>query len=141
MTPRRPQMIAALQRSGTSERTQPSYGREVRLRAQFYRKSPDLISAQELQRYLRHRKNIDGLSPRSTRLCYSGIRFFYHHVLGRAWKTLDLIRAASAHRLPALVSLEEVHRLLHAAPPCTIGSTAPPSSAVGGACTKRLPCR
>ena len=63
MTPLRQQMIAALQLSGKSERTQQSYVREVRLLAQFYRKSPDRISEQELQHYLLHRKNIDGLAP------------------------------------------------------------------------------
>ncbi len=117
MTPLRPHMIAALQRSGTSERTQQTSVREVRLLAQFSRQSPDLISAQELQQYLLHRKNIDGLSPSSMRICSSGIRFFSHHVLGRDWKTLDLMRAESAHRLPALLSLDEVRRLLHAATP------------------------
>ena len=117
MTPLRQQMIAVLQRSGKSERTQQSYVREVRLLAQFYRKSPDLISEQELQQYLLHRKNIDGLAPSSMRICYSGIRLFSHHVLGRDWKTLDLIRAESEHRLPAILSLEEVHRLLNAATP------------------------
>ena len=117
MTPLRQQMIAALQLSGKSERTQQSSVREVRLLAQFYRTSPDLISEQELQPYLLHRKNIDALAPSSMRICYSGIRFFSHHVLGRDWKTLDLMRAESAHRLPAMLSLEEVHRLLHAATP------------------------
>jgi hypothetical protein len=117
MTPRRQPMIAALQRSGKSERTPQSSVREVRLRAQFYRTSPDLIAAQALQHSLLHRQNIDGLAPSSMRLCDSGIRFFSHHVLGRDWKTLDLMRAASAHRLPAIFSLEEVPRLLHAATP------------------------
>jgi hypothetical protein len=44
MTPLRPQMIAALQRSGKSERTQQTSVREVRLLAQCYRQSPALLS-------------------------------------------------------------------------------------------------
>jgi integrase/recombinase XerD len=51
------------------------------------------------------------------RICSSGIRLFYHHVLERDWKTLDRIRAESAHRLPAILSLEAVRRLLTAATP------------------------
>jgi integrase/recombinase XerD len=117
MTPLCQQMIAALQLSGKGERTQDSYVREVRLLAQFYHKSPDLLSEQELQAYFLHRKNVDGLAPASMRICYSGIRFFYHHVLERDWKTLDLVRAESEHRLPTILSLAEVHRLLHAATP------------------------
>ena len=117
MTPLRQQMLAALQLSGKGERTQESYIREVRLLAQFYHKAPDRISEQELQHYFLHRKNVDGLAPASMRICYSGIRFFYQHVLKRAWHTLALIRAQTAHRLPAVLSLEEVRRLLKAATP------------------------
>jgi integrase/recombinase XerD len=69
MTPLRQQMIAALQLSGKSERTQQTYVREVRLLAQFYHKAPDLISEQHLQHYRLHRKNVDGLSPSSMRIC------------------------------------------------------------------------
>jgi integrase/recombinase XerD len=117
MTPLRQHMIAALHLSGKSERTQESYIRAVRLLAQFYHKSPDRISEQELQRYFLHRKNIDGLAPASMRLCSSGIRFFSQHVLKRDWSTLSLMRAQTAHHLPAVLSLEEVRRLLQAATP------------------------
>ena len=117
MTPLRQQMITALQLSGKGERTQQAYVREVRLLAQFYHTSPDHISEQELQHYFLHRKNVDSLAPASMRICYSGIRFFYQHVLKRDWSTLSLIRAQTAHRLPAVLSVEEVRRLLAAATP------------------------
>jgi hypothetical protein len=68
-------MIAALHLSGTSERTQASSVREVRLLAQCSHTSPDRISAQELQHSFRHRTNVDGLAPASLRLCSSGMRF------------------------------------------------------------------
>src|SRR6266702_6432814 len=117
MTPLRQHMLAALHLSGKGERTQEAYVREVRLLAQFYHKSPDRITEQELQRYFLHRKNVDGLAPASMRICYSGIRFFYQHVLQRDWHTLALLRAQTAHRLPAVLSVEEVRRLLKAATP------------------------
>ena len=103
MTPLRQHMIAALQLSGKGERTQESSLREVRLLAQFYHKSPDLLSEQELQHSFLHRKNVDGLAPASMRICSSGIRFFYQHVLKRDWHTLSLLRAQTAHRLPAIL--------------------------------------
>jgi integrase len=117
MTPLRQQMIAALQLSGKGERTQQAYVREVRLLAQFYHKAPDRLSAQELQHYFLHRKNVDRLAPASMRICYSGIRFFSPHVLQRDWHTLSLVRAHTAHRLPAVLSAQEVRRRLTAAPP------------------------
>ncbi len=85
MTPLRQQMIAALQLNGKAEPTQQAYVRQVRLLSQFYGKSPDLISEEELQKYFLHRKNIDGLSASSMRICYCGIRFFYQHALHRDW--------------------------------------------------------
>src|SRR5499425_3751703 len=106
MTALRQHMIAALQLSGKGKWTQESYVREVRLLAQFYHKSPDCISEQELQRYFLHRKNVDGLAPASMRICYSGIRFFYEHVLKRDWHTLSLLRAQTTHHLPAVLSIE-----------------------------------
>jgi site-specific recombinase XerD len=106
-------MLAALHLSGKGERTQESYVREVRLLAQFYDKSPALLSEQELQDYFLHRKNIDGLAPASMRICSSGIRFFSQHVLKRDWHTLSLMRAQTTHRLPAVLSVEEVPATPH----------------------------
>jgi site-specific recombinase XerD len=117
MSPLRQQMIAALHLSGKGERTQEAYVREVRRLAQFSHTSPNRISAQELQRYFLHRKNVDGLAPASMRICYSGIRCFSQHVLQRDWHTLALMRAQTTHRLPAVLSVEEVRRLLAAATP------------------------
>ena len=117
MTPLRKQMIAALQLSGKGERTQQAYVREVRLLSQFFGKSPDLISEPELQAYFLHRKNVDHLAPASMRICYSGIKFFYQHVLKRDWHTLSLLRAQTEHRLPAVLSVQEVRRLLKTATP------------------------
>ena len=117
MTPLRQHMIAALQRSGKGERTQQASVRAVRLLAQFSHTSPDRLSEQELQHDFLHRKNVDNLAPASLRICYSGIRFFSQHVLKRDWSTLSLMRAQTAHRLPAVLSVEEVRRLLAAAPP------------------------
>ena len=93
MTPLRQQMIDALQLNGKSEPTQEAYVRQVRLLSQFYGKSPDLLCEEDLQKYFLHRKNVDGLSASSLRICYSGIRFFYQQVLHRNWTTLALIRA------------------------------------------------
>ena len=51
------------------------------------------------------------------RICYSGIRFFSQHVLKRDWSTRSLMRAQTAPRLPAVLSVAEVRRVLKAATP------------------------
>ena len=102
MTPLRQQMTAALELNGKSPATIEAYVREVYLVAKFYRKRPDLISEEELKRYLLHRKNIDHLAPTSMRICYNGMRFFYQRVLGREWRIFALLHArrerAADHR-------------------------------------------
>src|SRR5262249_46151483 len=117
MTPLRQQMIAALQLSGKSERTQQTYVREVRLLAQFYHQTPARISEQHLHHSLLHRKTVARPSPSSMRICSSAIRFFYQQVLGRDWKTLEIMRAETEQRLPAVLSRTEVQRLLQAMTP------------------------
>lgn len=117
MTPLRQHMITALQRSGKGERPQQASVREGRLLAPCDGTSPDVLSAKALQASFLHRTNGAGLAPASMRICSSGIRCFSQHVLTRDWHTLSLLRAHTAHRLPARRSAQEVRRLLTAAPP------------------------
>ena len=104
--------IDALQLNGLGERTQEAYVRALRMLCEFYHKTPDQISESELQQYFLHRKNRDHWSPNTMRICYCGIRFFFLHVLKRDWHMLDLVRAQSERRLPAVLSLEEVRTIL-----------------------------
>ena len=104
--------IQALQLNGKGERSQEAYARSVRMLIQFYGKTPDQITEQELQDYFLQRKNIDKWAPNTMRICYCGIRFFYEHVLQRNWHILGILRAQTERRLPAVLSVEEVRNLL-----------------------------
>jgi integrase/recombinase XerD len=105
-------MIDTLQLNGKGERTQQAYTRAVRMLSEFYDKTPDLVSEQELQDYFLHRKNVNHWSPKTMRICYCGIRFFYEKVLNRNWHILGILRAQTEHRLPAVLSVDEVRSLL-----------------------------
>lgn len=105
-------MVATLQLNGKGERTQQAYTRSVRMLSQFYDKTPDLVSEQELQEYFLQRKNVNHWSPKTMRICYCGIRFFYVNVLERNWHILSILRAQNEHRLPAVLSVEEVRSVL-----------------------------
>ena len=100
--------MRALQLAGMSEPTQKGYTRSVRMLADFYGKTPDQISEQELQDYFLHRKNVDNWSPATMRICYSGIKFFFINVLQRDWHTLKLIYAKREQRLPTVLRLYAV---------------------------------
>ena len=105
-------MLATLQLNGKGEPTQKAYTRSVRMLCQFYDKTPDLVSEQELQEYFLQRKNVNHWSPKTMRICYCGIRFFYVHVLERDWHILSILRAQNEHRLPAVLSVEELRSIL-----------------------------
>jgi site-specific recombinase XerD len=105
-------MVDTLQLNGKGERTQQAYTRSVRMLSQFYDKPPDLLSEQELQDYFLQRKNVNHWSPKTMRICYCGIRFFHINVLQRDWHILSILRAQNEHRLPAVLSAEEVRSIL-----------------------------
>lgn len=105
-------MIHTLQLNGKGERTQQAYTRSVRMLTQFYGKTPDLLTEQELQDYFLHRKNVNRWSSKTMRICYCGIRFFYQNVLHRSWHILGILRAQNERRLPAVLSTEEVRSVL-----------------------------
>jgi integrase/recombinase XerD len=58
MTELRKRMIESLQLRGLSERTQEAYVRAVRQLAQHYKKSPDLVTQEELRQYFLYIKNV-----------------------------------------------------------------------------------
>ena len=105
-------MVAVLQLNGKGEPTQKAYTRAVRMLSEFYEKTPDLVSEPELQEYFLHRKNVNRWAPKTMRICYCGIRFFYVHVLARDWHILSILRAQTEHRLPTVLSVEEVRGIL-----------------------------
>jgi site-specific recombinase XerD len=107
------QSMRALQLAGMSDRTQQCYTRAVRQLVDFYKKTPDLITEQELQDYFLHRKNVSKWSAATMRICYSGIKFFFINVLKRKWHTLELINAKRELRLPDVLSTDEVWSILN----------------------------
>jgi len=106
------QSINALQLNGKGERTQQAYTRALRMLVQFTGKPPAAISEQELEAYFLHRRNRDHWSPNTMRICYCGIRFFFVQVLQRNWHLFQILRAKNESRLPAVLSREELRRLL-----------------------------
>lgn len=106
------QSINALQLNGKRERTQQAYTRALRQLVDFTGKPPAAISEAELEAYFLHRRNVDRWAPNSMRISYCGIRFFFVKVLQRDWHLFQILRAKSESRLPAVLSQEEVRKVL-----------------------------
>jgi site-specific recombinase XerD len=106
-------MIECLQLRGLSERTQEAYTRAVRQLAEHYHKSPDLITEEELRQYFLHIINVKHYSRNTTTIALCGIRFFFEQTLNRNWSLFNIVRPAPEHKLPVILSLEEVREILN----------------------------
>jgi site-specific recombinase XerD len=114
MTELQKRMIQDLQLRGLSERTQEAYVRAVRQLAQHFHKSPDLITEEELRQYFLYIKNVKKYSRSASTIALCGIKFFFEHTLQRHWTTLKLARPHKEDKLPAVLSQQEVRKVLHA---------------------------
>lgn len=112
MTLLRQKMLEDLQLRGYGENTQKSYIRVVRQLAEYYNKSPDQISDDELRTYFLHLINVEQKSTSTLTVALSGIKFFYEQTLQQSWPTLKLVRPRKEKKLPVVLSIEEVERVL-----------------------------
>ena len=112
MTALRTRMIEDMQLRGFSERTQDAYVRAVRQLAEHCDKSPDKINEEELRKYFLHNKNIRKWSRTASTISVCGIKFFYTHTLKRDWTTFNLVRPPKEKKLPPILSINEVRKIL-----------------------------
>jgi site-specific recombinase XerD len=114
MTSLRDRMTKDLQLRGYSQCTQEAYLRAVRKLAEHYGKRPDQLSEEQVRNYFLYLKNGKNFAPSSMKIAYSGIKFFFTHTLQRDWSTLNLIRAQRQHRLPDVLTIDEVQSIIGA---------------------------
>ena len=113
MTVLRQKMIEDMQLRGFALRTQEAYLLAVRQLARYYNKSPDLVTEEELRGYFLYLKNVKHAARNTCTIALCGIKFFFQHTLGREWKTFDFLRPPHEHKLPVVLSVEEVGRILN----------------------------
>lgn len=101
-----------LQLRGMARDTQDNYTRAVRKVAEHYNKLPDQITEEELREYFLYLKNVRKYGRSASTLAMCGLKFFYTYTLKRDWPTLTLVRAPQEHKLPVVLSREEVRRVL-----------------------------
>lgn len=112
MTLLRKKMIEDMQLRGLATSTQENYVRVVRQLAEYYGKSPDRISEEELRQYFLYLRNVKQVSRSTCRIALSGTKFFFQHTLGRVWPTLNLVRSPQEKKLPVVLSVAEVRQVL-----------------------------
>jgi integrase/recombinase XerD len=110
----RQRMLQDLQLAGLSERTQEAYLRSVRQLADHFHTPPDRLSEHQVRDYFLHLKNDRKFASGSLVIAYSAIKFFYSHTTPRDWPTLQRLRVRKEKKLPDVLSVDEVRRLIAA---------------------------
>jgi integrase/recombinase XerD len=112
MTALRQKMLEDMQLRGLAKRTQEAYLHAVRQLAKHYHKPPDQIGEEELRQYFLFLKNEKHAARNTCTIALCGIKFFFQHTLGREWKTFELLRPPKEKKLPVVLSVEQVKRVL-----------------------------
>ena len=105
-------MDKSMQVAGMGESTREAYDRAMRKLVHQCGKDPERITEDELLDYFIFRQEETKWAPATMRICYCGIKFFFKNVLKRDWHLLALAQAKRERRLPAVLSREEVKKIL-----------------------------
>jgi integrase/recombinase XerD len=112
MTVLRERMLEDLKLHGLAKSTQSLYVQAVRQLAKYCRKPPDQITQEELRQYFLYLTQVKKIAPSTLTVAVCGIRFFYEHTLHRQWTILNLVRSPKEKKLPEVLTIEEVRRIL-----------------------------
>ena len=115
MTQLRRMMLEELQRRNYSDNTIRQYLLAVRQFAQHFGKRPDQLGPDELRTYQAHLLRDRKLAVGTVVARVAALRFFFVRVLKRHQFREDLPYPKDRRRLPTVLSLEEVTRLINAA--------------------------
>jgi integrase/recombinase XerD len=111
----RQRMIEDMCLRGFVEQTRKTYLRHVEALAVFLGRSPDTATAEDLRRFQLHQAEA-GVSTPMLNGAVSALRFFFTTTLDRPDLAHRLTAVRQTHKLPEVLSPEEVALLLEAAP-------------------------
>ena len=114
ITPLRQRMIDDMRMRKLCDKTQSHYLRAVRQFAGFLGRSPDTASVEDLRNYQLHLVD-HGISPVSLNAAITGLKFFFDVTLDQAALMARMQPVRVPHKLPVVLSREEVSRLIAAA--------------------------
>jgi len=108
-------MLDDMAMRGLREETQRDYIRFVRSFAAFLGRSPDTATAEDVRRFQVHQAET-GVQPPTVNGSVSALRFLFTVTLDRPDLSRRLVLVRQPRKLPAVLSVQEVGRLLEAAP-------------------------
>ena len=108
MTPLRQRMIEDMQLRNLTPETQRNYVHHVAAFAKYFGKSPEALDIEAVRQYQLYLLNERKLSPESINQYISSVKFLYQTTLEMPWTNEYFPRVRRPHKLPVVLSQEEV---------------------------------
>jgi integrase/recombinase XerD len=115
ISPLRRRMIEDMTVRGFGEKTQSDYIRHVKNFTLFLGRSPDRAQCEDLRLYQVHQRK-QGVQPPTMNGAVAALRFFFTTTCNRPEMARHLTLVRQPQKLPVVLTLEEVARLIEAAP-------------------------
>ena len=115
MTRLRKTMLEELERRNFSQSTTRTYIRAVEDFARYFHRPPDQLGPEHIREYQAHLFTKRKLAPNTVTQRLAALRFFFIKTLRRPWSVAETPYPKKVFRLPAILSQEEVARLIDSA--------------------------
>jgi site-specific recombinase XerD len=109
-------MLADLQLSGATQRTQETYLREAGNLAKYFNRSPAELGEDELKEYMLYLMKERHLSAGTFRFYVAALKFLYRTTLKREWAVEKIRYPRAQRKLPVVLDLSEVESLFAVTP-------------------------
>ena len=101
-----------LKLKGLQPKTVEAYSRAIRRIGNYFGDRIDDLDSDQLLEYFTDLLECHSWS--TVKLDLYGLKFFYTHVLDKPWQEVKLVKPPKTSRIPDILSVEEVHRLVAA---------------------------
>jgi len=105
------QMIDEMQRRGYASKTIKEYSASLRRLATYFGCCPSKLTLEQIRQYQVHLAGRDDISASYYNSTVTAMRFMYLETLGRDWSIEGLPYGRREHRLPVVLSRQEVFNL------------------------------
>jgi site-specific recombinase XerD len=107
-------MIEDMRVRNLAANTQRTYVQQVRVFAQHFERAPELLGPEEVRAYQVHLVEVQRCSASTLKVATAALRFLYHVTLKREWAVEEIPASRTPHKLPVILSQEEVTQFLAA---------------------------
>lgn len=107
--------VKCLRLAGYQRKTVEAYTRSLRRIGNYFNGRIDNLTEDQLLDYFT--EVVDRYSWSTLKLDIHGLKFFYEHVLQRSWEHVPLVKPPKVSKIPDVLSVEEVGRLVAASSP------------------------